>query len=133
MNKVQRRSSLSFGWRLKTRFKIWVPPAALHVFARHSTVSTSSQPRLQAASLAPWQALKRQATNGAPSRRACICSAPMPTCALVPFVAVQAVEKINAQVKAGNHYEAQQMYKTVYHRYHSRKQLPESYQILQVG
>lgn len=57
----------------------------------------------------------------------------MATRALVSVVAMQAVEKINAQVKAGNHYEAQQMYKTVYHRFHSRKQLPESYQVLQVG
>ncbi len=50
--------------------------------------------------------------------------------ALAPM---QAVARVNAQVEAGNFYEAQQMYKTVYHRYRSRKQLPESYQILQVA
>lgn len=45
---------------------------------------------------------------------------------------LQALDKINAQVQAGNYYEAQQMYKTVYYRYRSRKQAMEAYQILKV-
>jgi hypothetical protein len=37
------------------------------------------------------------------------------------------------QVAAGAFYEAQQMYKTVYHRYKSRKQLQDSYLVLKSG
>jgi hypothetical protein len=37
------------------------------------------------------------------------------------------------QVAAGAFYEAQQMYKTVYHRYKSRKQLQDSYVVLTQG
>jgi hypothetical protein len=37
------------------------------------------------------------------------------------------------QVAAGAFYEAQQMYKTVYHRYKSRKQLQDSYLVLASG
>lgn len=40
---------------------------------------------------------------------------------------------LHIQVAAGAFYEAQQMYKTVYHRYMSRKQLPDSYLVLQAG
>jgi hypothetical protein len=36
-------------------------------------------------------------------------------------------------VAAGAFYEAQQMYKTVYHRYKSRKQLQDSYLVLASG
>lgn len=45
----------------------------------------------------------------------------------------KALDKINAQVEAGSYYEAQQMYKTVYHRYRSKKLLPDSYSILTAG
>lgn len=45
----------------------------------------------------------------------------------------KALQRVKAQVEAGAFYEAQQMYKTTYHRYHSRKQLDESYQVLREG
>lgn len=41
--------------------------------------------------------------------------------------------KIKGTVESGFFYEAQQMYKTVYHRYRARKQTEDSYHILQVG
>jgi hypothetical protein len=44
----------------------------------------------------------------------------------------KAVERCLAQIAAGNSYEAQQMFKTVYHRYRTRKQVQEAYQVLQV-
>jgi hypothetical protein len=45
----------------------------------------------------------------------------------------KALQRVRAQVEAGAFYEAQQMYKTTYHRYHSRKQLEEAYQVLREG
>ena len=45
----------------------------------------------------------------------------------------KALQRVKAQVDAGAFYEAQQMYKTTYHRYHSRKQLDEAYQVLREG
>lgn len=57
--------------------------------------------------------------------------------ALIPAAAnagvQKSLERINAQVAAGAFYEAQQMYKTVYHRYKSRKQLQDSYIVLTAG
>jgi hypothetical protein len=45
----------------------------------------------------------------------------------------KALQRVRAQVEAGAYYEAQQMYKTTYHRYHSRKQHEEAYQVLREG
>ena len=45
----------------------------------------------------------------------------------------KSLDKIRGQVESGAFYEAQQMYKTVYHRYRARKSMPESYQVLQQG
>jgi hypothetical protein len=54
--------------------------------------------------------------------------------AAAPSAGVQkALQRVNAQVAAGAFYEAQQMYKTTYHRYHSRKQPAEAYEVLREG
>jgi hypothetical protein len=45
----------------------------------------------------------------------------------------KSLDKIRAQVEAGAYYEAQQMYKTVYHRYRARKALADSYEVLVQG
>lgn len=45
----------------------------------------------------------------------------------------KSLERIQAQVQAGAYYEAQQMYKTVYHRCRSRKQTADSYEVLKSG
>jgi len=45
----------------------------------------------------------------------------------------KALQRVKVQVEAGAFYEAQQMYKTTYHRYHSRKQVEEAYQVLREG
>ncbi|KAI8471337.1 MAG: hypothetical protein J3K34DRAFT_384754 [Monoraphidium minutum] len=45
----------------------------------------------------------------------------------------KALQRVKAQLDAGAFYEAQQMYKTTYHRYHSRKQLEEAYAVLREG
>lgn len=45
----------------------------------------------------------------------------------------KSLERIQAQVQAGAFYEAQQMYKTVYHRCRSRKQAADSYEVLKSG
>eukprot|EP00879_Flechtneria_rotunda_P003288 GHRR01003513.1.p1 GENE.GHRR01003513.1~~GHRR01003513.1.p1 ORF type:complete len:310 (+),score=113.73 GHRR01003513.1:276-1205(+) len=45
----------------------------------------------------------------------------------------KSLDKIQAQVQAGAYYEAQQMYKTVYHRCKARKQVADSYQVLRSG
>ena len=42
------------------------------------------------------------------------------------------LDKLQRSLDAGQHYEAQQMLKTVYHRFRARKQLQEAYQLLQV-
>ncbi len=44
----------------------------------------------------------------------------------------QVLQKVSKTVESGAFYEAQQMYKTIYHRYKARKQLEDSYQILKV-
>lgn len=41
--------------------------------------------------------------------------------------------KIRVTVESGAYYEAQQLYKSVYYRHKARKQMEESFQILQVG
>lgn len=56
-------------------------------------------------------------------------AAPAPASAGV----AKALQRVKAQLDAGAFYEAQQMYKTTYHRYHSRKQLDEAYQVLREG
>lgn len=43
------------------------------------------------------------------------------------------IEKLRAKVDSGSFYEAQQIFKTVYHRYRSRKQLQDAYQLLEEG
>jgi hypothetical protein len=43
------------------------------------------------------------------------------------------LEKVARTVESGAFYEAQQMYKTIYHRQKARKQLEDSYQFLRVG
>lgn len=43
------------------------------------------------------------------------------------------IEKLRAKVNAGSSYEAQQIFKTVYHRYRARKQLQDAYQLLEQG
>lgn len=53
-------------------------------------------------------------------------------CHMVHALAMQALDKIKTTVESGSYYEAQQMYKTVYHRYRNKRQLKDSYQILQV-
>eukprot|EP00878_Enallax_costatus_P004388 GHUV01004625.1.p1 GENE.GHUV01004625.1~~GHUV01004625.1.p1 ORF type:complete len:311 (+),score=87.64 GHUV01004625.1:204-1136(+) len=45
----------------------------------------------------------------------------------------KSLERIQAQVQAGAFYEAQQMYKTVYHRCKARKQTADSYEVLKSG
>lgn len=45
----------------------------------------------------------------------------------------KSLERIQVQVQAGAFYEAQQMYKTVYHRCKARKQTADSYQVLKSG
>ncbi|KIZ06762.1 hypothetical protein MNEG_1190 [Monoraphidium neglectum] len=45
----------------------------------------------------------------------------------------KALQRVKAQLDAGAFYEAQQMYKTTYHRYHTRKQLDEAYTVLSEG
>lgn len=45
----------------------------------------------------------------------------------------KSLDRINAQVASGAFYEAQQMYKTVYHRCKSRRQTADSYQVLKAG
>ena len=42
------------------------------------------------------------------------------------------LDKLQRSLAAGQHYEAQQMLKTVYYRFRARKQLHEAYQLLQV-
>ena len=42
------------------------------------------------------------------------------------------LDKLQRNLDAGQHYEAQQMLQTVYHRFRARKQLQEAYQLLQV-
>ena len=44
----------------------------------------------------------------------------------------QVLDKLQRSLDAGQHYEAEQMLKTVYYRYRARKQLDEAYQLLQV-
>jgi hypothetical protein len=45
----------------------------------------------------------------------------------------KSLDRIQAQVQQGAFYEAQQMYKTVYHRCRSKKQLVDSYRVLEAG
>ncbi|KAF6263020.1 hypothetical protein COO60DRAFT_1624749 [Scenedesmus sp. NREL 46B-D3] len=45
----------------------------------------------------------------------------------------KSLDRINAQVVSGAFYEAQQMYKTVYHRCKARRQAEDSYTVLQAG
>lgn len=45
----------------------------------------------------------------------------------------KAVLKLKASIDAGNSYEAQQMLKTVYHRFRMRDQLGDAYQLLEEG
>jgi hypothetical protein len=42
------------------------------------------------------------------------------------------LKKLEASIQAGNFYEAEQMTKTVYYRYRTRKMLEDSYQIVEV-
>lgn len=46
---------------------------------------------------------------------------------------MQAVDKVHRVMDSGSHYEAQQMVKTIYHRHKARRQLEESYAVLEVG
>lgn len=41
------------------------------------------------------------------------------------------LQKLQLSLQAGQAYEGQQMIKTVYHRFRSRKKLVESYQVLE--
>lgn len=43
------------------------------------------------------------------------------------------LEKLRATVNSGSYYEAQQIFKTVYYRYRSRKKMQDSYQLLEEG
>ena len=45
----------------------------------------------------------------------------------------KALARVQTQLDAGAFYEAQQMYKTTYHRYRSRRQLDEAYAVLRAG
>jgi hypothetical protein len=45
---------------------------------------------------------------------------------------LQALARIRATVEEGAYYEAQQQYKSTFHRHKSRKQVQESLQVLQV-
>lgn len=45
----------------------------------------------------------------------------------------KSLDRINSQVASGAFYEAQQMYKTVYHRCKARRQTEDSYTVLQAG
>ncbi|CAD7704208.1 unnamed protein product [Ostreobium quekettii] len=48
-------------------------------------------------------------------------------------MAEQSLQGIKRVVDEGAHYEAQQMYKTVHHRYHTKGMLEDSYKILEEG
>lgn len=45
---------------------------------------------------------------------------------------MQTLERIKGTVESGSYYEAQQMYKSVYHRHKARRQIQESYAVLHV-
>ena len=45
---------------------------------------------------------------------------------------LQVLDKLRVSLDSHNFYEAQQMLKTVYHRYRARKQHVEAYQLLEV-
>ncbi len=42
------------------------------------------------------------------------------------------LQKLRTNIEAGSYYEAHEMFKTVYHRYRSRKQLEDSYRLAEV-
>lgn len=42
------------------------------------------------------------------------------------------LQKLRSNIEAGSYYEAHEMFKTVYHRYRSRRQLEESYKLAEV-
>lgn len=48
------------------------------------------------------------------------------------FISLQILAKLQANIDAGHYYEAQQMFKTVYHRHRARKMLSESYSLAEV-
>jgi len=48
------------------------------------------------------------------------------------FISLQILAKLQAYIDAGHYYEAQQMFKTVYHRHRARKMLNESYSLVEV-
>lgn len=45
---------------------------------------------------------------------------------------LQVLQKLRNNIEAGSFYEAHEMFKTVYHRYRSRKQLEDSYRLAEV-
>lgn len=51
----------------------------------------------------------------------------------LPSALLQTLERIKGTVESGSYYEAQQMYKSVYHRHKARRQIQESYAVLHVS